>query len=66
MPPPSREGVEVGGSLPPARLKPSKSLQMRLDLPGLARLLPVVWPGGDVSASSTPQPTGAAPPQVWC
>lgn len=66
MPPPSHGGAEVGGVLPPARLKLSKSLQMHLYLPGLVRVLPALWSGGDVSASSPPPPTGAAPPGVWC
>ena len=62
IPPPWHEGAEVGGSLPLARLEPSKSLQMYLCLPGHFQGPPAAWPG-DGECVSAPLPlNGAAPP----
>ena len=62
MPPPKREGAEVGKYLPPARLELSKSPQVHLDPPGWVQVPPAAWPGGGVSVCSPLPPSGAAPP----
>ena len=55
-------GVGVGGLLPPARLEPSKSLQMYLHPPVRVRSPPAASASGFECASARPLLTVAATP----
>jgi hypothetical protein len=61
-PPPSGAGVGVGGWLPPARLEPSKSLQMYLLQPARVQAPPAASSSGVECASARPPLSVAVTP----